>query len=202
MYDSGASTLTDQELLSLILGDPGAAYEVIQYTRGSLKVMSSMYLSELAKLPKMTVRKASVVAAFFEVNRRRNSENIERAHMQTSSDVINFLSDKLSDLQHEAFMVMFLNRSNRVNHYEIVSSGGITGTVADPRLILKKALDYRAVALVLAHNHPSGSLRPSRQDEELTVKIKEAAKYFDIKILDHVIVSQEGYYSFADEGIL
>ncbi|MEO5593784.1 MAG: JAB domain-containing protein, partial [Chitinophagaceae bacterium] len=87
-------------------------------------------------------------------------------------------------------------------HFEIVSEGGITGTVADPRIILKKALQEDAVSIVLCHNHPSGSLRPSRADEELTHKIKEAAKYFDIKVLDHIIVSNEGFYSFADEGML
>ena len=89
-----------------------------------------------------------------------------------------------------------------MNHFEIVSRGGITGTVADPRVILKKALQEDAVSIVLCHNHPSGSLRPSRADELLTSKIKEAASYFDIKVLDHIIVSNEGFYSFADEGIL
>jgi DNA repair protein RadC len=98
--------------------------------------------------------------------------------------------------------VAFLNQSNRINHVEIVSEGGITGTIADPRIILKKALEENAVGLILCHNHPSGSLKPSRQDEEITKKIKEAAKYFDIKVLDHIIVSDVGYFSFADEGIL
>jgi DNA repair protein RadC len=98
--------------------------------------------------------------------------------------------------------VLFLNRSNKINHFEIISRGGITGTVADPRVILKKALEEDATSLVLSHNHPSGSLKPSRADEELTKKIIEAAKYFDIKIIDHIIVSEEGYYSFADEGLL
>jgi DNA repair protein RadC len=97
---------------------------------------------------------------------------------------------------------LFLNRSNRINHFEIISEGGITGTVADPRIILKKALEEDAVSLILSHNHPSGSLKPSRADEELTHKIKEAARYFDIKVLDHIIVSDDGYYSFADEGLM
>jgi DNA repair protein RadC len=98
--------------------------------------------------------------------------------------------------------VVFLNRANKINHFEIVSEGGITGTVADPRIILKKALEENAVSLILCHNHPSGNLRPSRADEELTAKIKEAARFLDIKVMDHVIVSEEGYFSFADEGIL
>ena len=100
------------------------------------------------------------------------------------------------------FAVLFLNRANKVNHFEIISEGGIAGTVADPRIILKKALEEDAVSLILCHNHPSGSLKPSKADEELTWKIREAARYFDIKVLDHLIVSDDGYYSFADEGIL
>ena len=97
---------------------------------------------------------------------------------------------------------MFLNRSNKVNHFEIVSEGGITGTVADPRIILRKALEHDAVSIILCHNHPSGSLKPSRADEQLTNKIKEAATIFDIRLLDHIIVSDSGFYSFADGGLL
>jgi DNA repair protein RadC len=98
--------------------------------------------------------------------------------------------------------VVFLNRSNKINHFEIISQGGITGTVADPRIILRKALEENAVSIILCHNHPSGNLKPSRADEDLTSKIKEAASYFDIRVLDHIIVSEEGYYSFADEGMI
>jgi DNA repair protein RadC len=112
------------------------------------------------------------------------------------------LQTLLRDHRHEVFAVLFLNRANKINHFQIISEGGITGTVADPRVILKKALEEDAVSLILCHNHPSGSLKPSRADEELTRKIKEAATYFDIKVLDHLIVSDDGYYSFADEGIL
>ena len=100
------------------------------------------------------------------------------------------------------FAVVYLNRANKIKHYEIISEGGITGTVADPRIILKKALENDAVSIILCHNHPSESIKPSRADEELTKKISEAASYFDIKVLDHIIVSEEGYYSFADEGLL
>ena len=97
---------------------------------------------------------------------------------------------------------MYLNRANKVNHFEIVSEGGITGTVADPRVILRKALEENAVNIILCHNHPSGSLNPSRADEQLTQKIKQAASYLDIRVLDHIIVSEDGYYSFADEGLI
>ena len=102
----------------------------------------------------------------------------------------------------EEFKVLFLNRANRVLQIFPISSGGITGTVADPRIILAAAIRIAACSMVLVHNHPSGNLLPSKADEELTQKIKEAAKYFDIKVLDHLIISSEGYYSFADEGLL
>ena len=100
------------------------------------------------------------------------------------------------------FAVLFLNRANKINHFEIISRGGLTGTVADPKVILKLALEKDATSIILCHNHPSGNPQPSRADEEITRKIKEAARYFDISITDHIIVSEMGYYSFADEGIL
>ena len=122
--------------------------------------------------------------------------------IRQSRDTAEFLRARLKDSPIEKFAVLFLNRANKVNHFQVVSEGGITGTVADPRHILKTALEHNAVNLILCHNHPSGSLRPSRADEELTLKIKEAARLLDITVLDHIIVSEEGYYSFADEGLL
>jgi DNA repair protein RadC len=102
----------------------------------------------------------------------------------------------------EEFKVLFLNRANRIIGVMDASSGGITGTVADPRIILAAAVKCCAVNIILAHNHPSGSLKPSRADEDLTVKIKEAARWLDIQVLDHIIVTTEGHYSFADEGLI
>jgi DNA repair protein RadC len=129
----------------------------------------------------------------------------DRPLVKTSGDcyevLLHYWNDDKIDIIEE-FKVLLLNRANRVLQILPVSQGGMTGTVADPRLILAAALKIGAVSLILCHNHPSGSLKPSRQDEELTVKIKEAAKYFDIKILDHLIISPEGYYSFSDEGLL
>jgi len=144
----------------------------------------------------------SIVAAMELGRRRQATANREKAIVTSSGDVANYLQTLLKDYKHEVFAVLFLNRSNKINHFQIISEGGITGTVADPRIILKKALEEDAVSIILCHNHPSGSLKPSKADEELTYKIKEAAKYFDIKVLDHLIVSDDGYYSFADEGLL
>ena len=129
----------------------------------------------------------------------------ERPLISSALDAYNVLKDLWEEGKMdlvEQFKVLFLNRANRVLCLFNVSSGGITGTVADPRLIFTAALKVNAVALILSHNHPSGSLMPSRQDEELTQKIKSAGAFLDIKVLDHLIMSSEGFYSFADEGLL
>ncbi|MBY0477653.1 MAG: JAB domain-containing protein [Chitinophagaceae bacterium] len=129
----------------------------------------------------------------------------ERPKVNSSKDIYNILKqvwdeNKIDML--EEFKVIFLNRANRATGVYDASSGGITGTVADPRLILAAAIKSLSVSIVLSHNHPSGNLKPSRADEELTIKIKEAASYHDIKVLDHIIISSEGYFSFADEGLI
>ena len=117
-------------------------------------------------------------------------------------DVLKQIWDENKIEMVEEFKVLFLNRANRIIGVYDASSGGITGTVADPRLILAAALKSLAISIVLSHNHPSGSFKPSRADEELTIKIKEAAKYHDIRVIDHIIITAEGYYSFADEGLI
>ena len=127
---------------------------------------------------------------------------MDKLIVRSSKEIATYIQSLLRDLHHEVFGVVFLNRANRVNHYEVISIGGITGTVADPRIIFKKALAEDAVCIILFHNHPSGNLQPSRADEELTKKIIQAAKLFDIRILDHIIVSEYGYFSFADEGLI
>ena len=129
----------------------------------------------------------------------------QRPKITTSVDAYEILQkiwnrDKIELV--EEFKVLLLNRSNKVLGVLDASSGGITGTVADPRIILTAAIKANAVGIVLSHNHPSGSLKPSRADEELTVKIKEAARFLDMTVLDHIIITSEGYYSFADEGLL
>lgn len=129
----------------------------------------------------------------------------ERPLIRDSKDIYDVLKqiwDENKIEMLEEFKVLFLNRANRVIGVYDASSGGITGTVADPRLILAAAIKSLAVSLVLSHNHPSGNLKPSRADEELTIKIKEAAKYHDIRVIDHIIITSEGYYSFADEGLI
>ncbi|HQW92884.1 MAG TPA: DNA repair protein RadC, partial [Ferruginibacter sp.] len=154
-------------------------------------------------VPGIGMAKSISIAAALELGRRRHaSAALEKTVIRSSNNIAQYLRASIKDFSYEVFAVIFLNRANKINHFEIISKGGISGTVADPRIILKKALEEDATAIVLCHNHPSGNLQPSRADEELTKKIKEAAAFFDIKILDHIIVSEEGYYSFADDGIL
>lgn len=129
----------------------------------------------------------------------------ERPMVKDSKDIYNVLKrvwDENKIEMVEEFKVIFLNRANRVIGVYDASSGGITGTVADPRLILAASIKSLAVSIILSHNHPSGNLKPSRADEELTLKIKEAAKYHDIRVVDHIIITSESYYSFADEGLI
>lgn len=179
------------------------AQELVDRSGNRLADLARMSTRELMKTKGIGIVKAITIQAAMELGRRRmGAENLKSTIVTGSASVAKYLQAKLMDLPHEVFAVLFLNRANRIRHFEIISSGGMTGTVADPRIILKKALEEDAVSIILCHNHPSGNLRPSRADEELTIKIRHAARYFDIQVLDHIIVSTEGYYSFADEGAL
>src|SRR5215203_2071741 len=206
----GAESLSDSELLAILIVNGtrsktaiDLAKEILILGKNNLPELGKLSVKELMKIKGIGEAKAITIVAALEIGRRRQAMNYrEKAVMTSSNDVANYLQSLLKDYRHEVFAVLFLNRANKINHFQIVSEGGITGTVADPRIILKKALEEDAVSIILCHNHPSGSLKPSGADQELTKKIKEAAKFFDIKVLDHLIVSDAGYYSFSDEGIL
>jgi DNA repair protein RadC len=206
----GPDSLSDSELLAILIHNGtkektavDLAKEVLKIGKNNLSELGKITIKDLMKIKGIGPAKAITIAAALELGRRRqSSEPLTKTAISSSNEIAAFLQSRLKDYNHEVFGVLFLNRANKVNHFEIVSEGGITGTVADPRIILKKALEENAVSIILCHNHPSGSLKPSRADEELTSKIKEAAKFLDIRVLDHLIVSDTGYYSFADEGIL
>lgn len=206
----GAQALSDSELLAILITNGtrqktalDLAKEVLQLGKNNLPELGKLTVRDLMKVKGIGEAKAISIVAALEIGRRREATaSRQKEIISSSADVAAYLQTLLKDYQHEVFAVLFLNRSNKVNHFQIISEGGITGTVADPRIILKRALEENAVSLILCHNHPSGSLKPSRADEELTQKIKEAARFFDIKVLDHLIVSEDGYFSFADEGIL
>jgi DNA repair protein RadC len=206
----GAENLSHSELLAILIHHGNRertavdlAKEVMKLGKDNLVELGKCSVKEMMKIKGIGEAKAVTIVAALELGRRRQgSVSLEKQIVSSSIDIAGYLQIKLRDYRHEVFAVLFLNRANKINHFEIVSEGGITGTVADPRIILKKALEEDAVSIILCHNHPSGSLKPSRADEELTSKIKEAARFLDIRVLDHIIVSDEGYYSFADEGLL
>ncbi|MEO5947649.1 MAG: DNA repair protein RadC, partial [Chitinophagaceae bacterium] len=210
LLNKGAEYLSDSELLAILIHNGSKektavdlAKEILKLGKDNLVELGKLSLTDLMTIKGIGEAKAITIAAALELGRRRQSSApLGKPLMQTSSDIADYLKTKLKDYRHEVFAVLFLNRANKINHFEIISEGGITGTVADPRVILRRALEKDAVNIILCHNHPSGSLKPSRADEQLTTKIKEAAKFLDITVLDHVIVSEDGYFSFADEGLL
>ena len=210
MARHGAEVLSNAELLAIIINNGNKEKSAVELAKDILK-LGSDNLDELGKLSikdfqrikGIGVAKAIAITAALELGRRRSGGNVlQRTKVSSSKEIANYLRSILKDKINEVFVVLFLNRANKIKNFQIISKGGITGTVADPRIILKQALDEGATSLVLSHNHPSGNLQPSRADQELTNKIKQAASYFDIRILDHIIVSDEGHYSFADEGLL
>jgi DNA repair protein RadC len=206
----GAAALSNSELLAILLNNGSKNKSAVEMAREILKIgndnlneLGKLSLSDFKQIKGVGQAKSVIIAAALELGRRRQaSPSLEKTVVRSSKDIALFLQASLRDYNYEVFAVVFLNRANKINHFEIISKGGITGTVADPRIILKKALEEEATSIILCHNHPSGNLHPSRADEELTKKIKEAAGYLDIKIIDHIIVSEEGFYSFADEGML
>ena len=207
----GANTLSNSELLAILINngthDQSAldvAKKLLNSSNNDLQQLASLTVRELVKkkIKGLGEAKATSIAAALELGIRRNASEKKKDMVTKSGDIANFMRATLEYRDKEVFAVVFLNRGNKITHLEIVSEGGMTGTVADPRVIMKKALEHNATALILCHNHPSGNTRPSRADEAITQKIKQAASLFDIIIADHVIVSSEGYFSFADEGML
>lgn len=207
----GAHTLSNAELLAILINNGtrnqsalDVAKNILQNVTNDLQKLGGLSVKELVKqkIKGLGEAKAIGIVAALELGIRRNASGIKKDLVTKSGDIANYLRATLEYRKQEVFAVVFLNRGNKVTHLEIISEGGLTGTVADPRVILKKALENDATSLVLCHNHPSGSLRPSKADEILTQKIKQAAAFLDISIMDHIIVSNEGYFSFADEGML
>jgi len=210
LLSKSPGALSDSELLAILINNGSKrksavdlARELLLLGKNNLNELGSLSIKEFMVIKGIGEAKAITIAAALELGRRRQaSGHLVKTQVRSSGDIAAYLQTLLGDYRHEVFAVIFLNRANKIKHFEIISEGGITATVADPRLILKKAILEDAVSVVLCHNHPSGSLQPSRSDEDLTHKIKEAARLFDIKLLDHIIVSNEGFYSFADNGIL
>ncbi len=211
MMLKGADALSNAELLAILINngtrDKSAVdvcKDLLSKVNNDLHRLAGLSVKEILKLKTKGIGEAKAIAitAALELGIRRDAAGNKKEVITQSSEVAAFLKSKLQYKKHEVFAVLFLNQANKIMHYEVLSEGGITGTVADPRIILRTALSHDAVNIILCHNHPSGSIKPSRADKELTAKIKEAALLFDMTVLDHIIVSADGHYSFADEGIL
>lgn len=210
LLTKGASALSNSELIAILLNNGSKnksavelAKEILKLGQDNLNELGKLSFKDLKKIKGIGEAKSVTIVAALELGRRRQAAaSLEKPVVRSSREIAEYLQALIQDYNYEVFAVIFLNRANKINHFEIISRGGITGTVADPRVILRKALEEEATSIILCHNHPSGNLKPSFADEELTRKIKEAASYMDIKVIDHIIVSEDGYYSFADEGIL
>ena len=165
--------------------------------------MAKLTIAELQKLNGIGPARAVTIAAALELGRRRKlTELPDVTQIKCSKDVADIFQPILSDLLHEEFWILFLNRSNKVINRMKLSQGGLSGTVTDVRIIMKKAIECLASGIIVCHNHPSGNLNPSESDSKITQKIKEAGNLMDIQLLDHLIISEKDYYSFADNGLL
>lgn len=206
----GRQALSDAELLAILLASGSRdetavqlAQRILKENKNSINELAKLQLNDLKKFKGVGEAKAVTIAAALEIGRRRTDEAIEeKIKIASSKSAYGILKSKLTDLPHEEFWVLFMSRSNSVIKTECISRGGISGTVVDIRLILKPAIECLASAIILAHNHPSGNLKPSHEDINLTKKIKEAAKLMDITLQDHLIIGDQAYLSFADEGML
>ena len=210
LIHKGRAALSDAELLAILIGSGSKEEDALSLSR---RILASVAYN-LLELGKCSVKslcqfkgigpaKAVVIVAALELSRRRvASPALSRKRISSSGQVYALLQPLISDLPHEEFWILYLNNSNKLICKDRVSKGGITATLVDTRLVLKKALEVGAVALILGHNHPSGSLQPSKADTTLTKKLKRACESVDIKILDHLIVTEKAYFSFADEGLL
>lgn len=210
LLSGGCSILSDSELVALLIGSGSRNETAVELSRrilgtfeNSLNRLGKQSVRELMQFNGIGEAKAVAITAALELGRRRKSEEVfEKPSVRSSRDVWEIMQPMLEDLPHEEFWILLLNRSNRLIEVMRTSQGGISGTVTDIRMILKKAILHSASSIVLCHNHPSGNLKPSSADTEITNKMVEAARLMDIKVLDHIILADRAYFSFADEGLL
>lgn len=210
LMHKGTVSLSDAELVAILIGSGNADESAVELSKrilasvnNNLHDLAKLGVRDLMKFKGIGEAKAISIVAALELGRRRKDDTKpDKPKITSSNDAFEVMAPLLSDLPHEEFWVLLLNRANKVLHKALISRGGITGTVADTRIIYKLAIDYLACSIILCHNHPSGNLTPSSQDFTLTRNLVAAGKTMDIPVLDHLIISDEGYYSFADEGTL
>lgn len=206
----GKSVLSDAELIAILIGSGSRNESAVQLSKrilasvdNNLNALGKLSVKQLTHFKGIGEAKAISIVAATELGRRRKSEESpELSKITSSKAVFEIMQPIVGELPHEEFWVLYLNNSNKVMYKTQISKGGITGTVVDTRIIYKTALEHGATSIILVHNHPSGTLVASEADKQITRKLKEAGKHLDIPVLDHVIVTEKSYFSFADEGIL
>lgn len=206
----GKHSLSDSELLAIIMGSGNKdetavelAQRILLSSQNNWNILSLLSIKDLMKFKGIGEAKAISIAAALEIGKRKALQEVpKKVQITGSKDAYSILKNYLEDLQTEEFWAIFLNQSNKVIHTQRLSSGGINQAVVDIRILFKNAMEFLATGVIIAHNHPSGNLKPSSEDLHITKKIKEAGKILDIQLLDHLIITQNHYYSFADEGVL
>jgi DNA repair protein RadC len=210
MLMKGVDALSNAELFSIILRSGQGEQNAVALARtllgsvgNSLSELGRQTVGDLTRIKGLGTVKALTVVAALEIGRRRQTTGVGvKVKVSKSSEVVKLFQPMLADYRTEAFAVAFLNQGNRVRHLEVVSRGGVTSTIADPKVIMRKALEQDAVKLILCHNHPSGNVTPSKEDLLLTTQLRNAARLLDIRVLDHLIVADTGYYSFREDGLV
>jgi len=208
LLQKGVQSLSDAEIIALLIGSGtknesavDLSKKVLKYADNNLNALGKLGIAELTKLKGIGEAKAITILAALELGRRRKiSEIIEKQKITQSKDIFELFQPILGDLPHEEFWVLFLNRSNRIIERTKISQGGVAGTVIDIKIILKQAIEKLASSIILCHNHPSGNKMPSGADDSITEKLKKGAELVDLKVLDHIIIADVDYYSYADEG--
>ncbi len=206
----GKNVLSDAELLAILIGTGTKSLTAVDIAKLILKrcdynlnVLAQMTVKDLLNIRGIGEAKAISIICALELSRRRSASELPaKPKMQSSYDVFQLITPFLMDLMHEEFYAVFLNRANQVLKVHHVSKGGISGTVADPKIIFAEGLSHSASGIILVHNHPSGNLKPSKADIDLTKRMIRGGIMLDLPILDHLIYSNAGYFSFADEGLM
>ena len=210
LLQKGRSALSDAELLAILLGSGSPRESAVDLSKkllsgsgSNLGELGKLTISQLTAFKGIGEAKAVTIVAALELGRRRRTEEaLDKKKITSSASIYELMQPLIGELPHEEFWVIYLNNSNKVIDSFPLSKGGITGTLVDIRLALRRAIELSATAMILTHNHPSGNLNPSQADKQLTQKLKTGGENLDIKILDHIIVTEKSYFSFADEGLL
>lgn len=210
MQFKGKNSLSDAELVAILIGSGNReesavalSQRILQSVSNNLQQLSKLSVEELMQFKGIGEAKAISIVTGLELGKRRQLETtISKPIITSSLDVYKLMQSVIGDLQHEEFWVLYLDNSNKVLAKQQISKGGLTATLVDIRLLYKRALELTAIGIIVCHNHPSGKLKPSSADIQLTQKIKEGGSTLDIKLLDHLIITEKMYFSFADEGIL